>query len=764
MTLRSLRLLIFSFCLILLRAEDEKSAPNYWGCLDEVARAKPYCDASLSIDERVQDLLSQLTLAEKVMLISPDPSKNTCACHTKSIPRIGFPDYMWLVETNTAVASACISPGKCATQFSGPLSMGASFNRTSWYLKGSVLGTEQRAFVNLRWMRFNNRSSDYIGLTAFGPNINQPRDPRFGRTSELPGEDPFLTGQYASQMVRGMQEPDAQGHPKVLAYLKHFTAYSRETNRGHDDYNITLHDLFDTYLPAYEMAMNEATGVMCSYNAINGAPSCANSWLLNEVLRKRWNRPLAHVVTDCGAIDLLLGAPAYAVDNKTAAAWALMNGTDVEFGSIVWTEYLVAAVEEGLATEAAVDQAFIRSYNPQFLAGRFDDPTSIEWSRYGLGDIQSPLHRQIQLEAALQGLVLLKNENRLIPVQSGSKIAVIGPLGQTRAGLMSDYEADQSCFGGTHYCIPTIAESIHAVNGPLTSTAIGVDVDSQNTSGIPAAVKLAVEADVIILCLGITKDQEHEGVDRIDTALPGQQALLAETILALGKPVVLVLVNGGQVAIDNLVDGFDTIVEAFNPNSVGGKAVALSLFGVENRWGKLPYTIYPYEVMQAFDMKDYSMSKPPGRTHRYFTGDAIFQFGYGLSCTIFEIACYDMGLDDDVMGFDCEIGNTGNVVGDEVLQVYHTVSDDIRRNAKHPVPLKSLIGFDRARLQPAQFERIKFRFNESIFAVVNENGDKVVYPGTHTILFTNGVMDPIEFHKVVPSGILSDSTSASRAV
>jgi beta-glucosidase-like glycosyl hydrolase len=222
-------------------------------------------------------------------------------------------------------------------------------------------------------------------------------------------------------------------------------------------------------------------------------------------MRIRWNLPNVHVTTDCGAISNLRGLPAMAPDDATAAAWALMNGSDIEMGSTVWTSSLVEAVHRGLATEEALDQALRRSYRPHFVAGRFDDPAASEWSYFGLKDINSKYHQQIQLEAALQGLVLLKHELKMLPIQPGSKIAVLGPLGQTRAGLMSDYENDESCFGGGHDCIPTLAESIAVVNGPLTTSASGVDIDSSVDMGIPEALGLAANADVIILCLGSVK-------------------------------------------------------------------------------------------------------------------------------------------------------------------------------------------------------------------------------------------------------------------
>lgn len=223
-----------------------RATPNYKGCVEQKAKDLPYCDESLSLEDRVGDLVGRLNLTEKVSMISPQPALgDTCGDHTAGKPEIGLPDYFWLTETNTNVAALCYTAKwKCPTTFVGPMVMGASFNRSSWNFKGRVLGTEMRAFHNIGWHRAN--TGNKIGLSGFGPNLNIARDPRFGRTSELPGEDPYHSGHYGYEMVRGMQEPDAQGHPKMLAYLKHFTAYSTESNRGHDTYNISTFDFFDT--------------------------------------------------------------------------------------------------------------------------------------------------------------------------------------------------------------------------------------------------------------------------------------------------------------------------------------------------------------------------------------------------------------------------------------------------------------------------------------------------------------------------------------
>ena len=225
-------------------------APLYHGCLDNVSRALPYCDTRLGHEKRVDDILMRLTVDELVSLLSPTRPPY-CGCTTKSVERIGIPSYKWLTETNTCAAGA----GKQSTVFVGPLNMAASFNRSSWWMKGDVISSELRIT--------NNRGTGEAGLTGFGPNINTIKDPRYGRNSELPSEDPFLSGQYAVHYVRGMQQVSS-GHLKMLSYLKHYTAYNVETNRFVFVANVTQFDFWDSYLPQYKMALTEVCTRMLS--------------------------------------------------------------------------------------------------------------------------------------------------------------------------------------------------------------------------------------------------------------------------------------------------------------------------------------------------------------------------------------------------------------------------------------------------------------------------------------------------------------------
>ena len=474
--------------------------------------------------------------------------------------------YAWLVEANSAAAASCYTADptekyRCATTFVGPMNMGASFNKTSWRLKGDVIGTEFRAFNNLGW----DRGGQQLGLTGYGPNINIARDPRFGRTSELPSEDPVHSGAYGREMITGMQTQDAAGHPKMLAHLKHYTVYSREQDRMHSEANVTTYDLHDSYLAQYEEAFKaNASGVMCSYDSINGVPACANDYTLNQMIRQKWGASNAFVSTDCGAVLNMMGllenhpgGTRLAATFEEAAAWSIMNGTDLEMGSTVWTTHLESAVKQGLATEEAVTRSLRRGLRNQFVAGRFDANV---WSDLGVKDINSTRSQQIQNEAALQGMVLLKNTG-LLPLKKGSSIAVVGPLAEEKH-LTSDYAGGGGSYGGClsdskETCIVTIADAIAQANtGGATS--------SPTNKSIEAAVAAARAADTVVLSLGEIKS-EGEGHDRPDINLDDTQLQLAAQVLALGRPTLLVLSNGCAVALDGLIEGSQAIVETFDP-------------------------------------------------------------------------------------------------------------------------------------------------------------------------------------------------------
>jgi len=733
-----------------------------WGCLN-ISKTLPFCDHTVPLAARVNDLVGRLSLNEQLGLIGPDPRTgvDTCNFMDAGVVRLGIPPYMHLVETNTAVASACYAPFKCATEFPGPTGLGASFNRSMWFAKGDAISSEMRAFNNLNWHRATGDApKSLIGLTGFGPNINIVRDPRFGRNSELPSEDPFHSGTYATNYVQGCQQHN-NSYLKMVSGLKHFDAYSVEDNRAGRSFNISMFDLWDTFLPQYRLGFVEggAHATMCSYASINGVPSCANNYLLNEVVRGIWNRPDVVVGTDCGAVSNMIHANHYASSPEDAAAKSINSGTDMELGDTFFSPLssggqnsLQMAIDKGLTTADRVRTAVSRILTKRFLLGQFDPLALQPYTTLGLEMINSTEHQALNFDAALQSMVLLHNDG-VLPLAPGRRVAVVGPHSISQRDLIEDYAGDQRCFDGTDTCIPTIGEMLTRYNvGGTTTVAKGVDMNSGDASGIPAALAAARSSDVVVLCLGIGHNEEHEAMDRTNITLPGLQYSFAQQIIALGKPVVLVLVNGGAVAIDGI--STNGIIEAFYPSMRGAEALAHLVFGLANRWGKLPVTLYPAAYVSEVSMYSFDMSLAPGRTYRYYTGTPLFPFGFGLSYTTFATACKQTATT-----FACTVTNTGARDGDQVLLVYHRASDAIRHSVSHPVPLRGLVDFNRVAVGRGATEPVEFTVADSYTGLTNAAGEVVQYAGVHYIDISDGVSPAITFTiTVTQDRILSRSS------
>ncbi|GAB5353678.1 hypothetical protein AAMO2058_000054800 [Amorphochlora amoebiformis] len=773
--------------------------PNYQACVDAGVDDRgipfPFCDPGRSVDERVEDLISRMTLREKISNLSPTNGYNECDTSTQGVPRLGVPRWMWLVEINTGAASSCLKEGQCSTVFASPGGLAASFNRTSWRLKGRVISTEMRAYSNANWHR-GVGPKEYIGTTGYGPNINIVRDPRFGRNGELPSEDPLLSGEYAVEFTRGCQEEDKNGHPRLINLLKHFTAYSRETNRGHDSYNISQFDLWDTYLPQYQRAFNKAnaSGVMCSYNAINGVPSCINNYLLNDVIRS-WNAK-AVVTTDCGAVSNLMGEPVNASSFAQAAAFTINGGTDIEMGSKILGDHLEEALAQNLTFLANIDQALSRTFHLLMRTGRFDPVEDTDWTKITTDVVDSEEHRIIRDEASAQSYVLLKNDfleetdlildkfenfsrrfpenlrekQRILPLPKGKTIAVIGPQAVSQHGLFSDYYGDAVCFNKTWSCVRTIAEAIANANSDgHTYIAKGVNISDDSTYGIPEAIEYSLKSDIVVLVLGIDFTVEHEGKDRDSITLPPLQQTLALSILALQKPTVLILVNGGMVSIEELMDPFpmqpNAIIEAFYP-AKGADQLARTLFGDLNRWGRLPVSIYPTSYITQLHMADYNITKYPGRTYRYHKAKPLFNFGDGLSYSTFEFApksnlspepkisseptistestisseskiasepkiVVDFG--EKNINISAVIRNSEGPEGDCVVLIFCTPSVDVAGKIDTPVPMQYLIAFERFTLPKDSTLAITIQADIDDLKLVDSHGNRKLISGSYTL-------------------------------
>lgn len=763
-----------------LPPQGNNGLPNnwVWGCAN-ISASLPFCDTTLTIDQRVDDLIGRLAQHELLGLMGASNSTpvDNCNCMDNGVPRLGIPGYENIVETNTAVASACIAAGICATEFPCPTNMAATFNRSTWTAKGSVISTEMRAFNNYGWWRGSEAPYAKISLQGYGPNINIIRDPRFGRNGELPSEDPFLAGSYAVHYVRAAQEGDDPRYQKMVAGLKHFALYSVETNRGSFIPKVSTFDLHDTYLRQYKMALlpravggAEATGMMCSYSGLNGVPSCANDELLNQLARGEWQRPDLLVGTDCGAISNMIDQNHYAKDDLDAAAKTLNGGADVDMGDGFFPPpsqggngALAAAIAANLTTWSRVITSVRRILTPRFRMGLFDPLADQEYTNIGVEQINTTAHHNLVLDIAEQSLVLLKNQQQTLPFDRTKTTAVIGPHSVSQGDLFDDYRGDQTCVGGNFDCVRTVGETFQTTQAQARLGHVynhkGVDLDSNDTSGIPAALAAAQQADQIVLCLGIGIDQEHEGIDRVSITLPGLQESFASKILALGKPTVIVLINAGGIAIDNLIPHTPAIIEAFYPAMRGGEALYNSIFGLTNRWGKLPVTLYKSSFIHEQDLTNFDMTTKPGRTYRYYTNTPAFPFGFGLSYTTFsffvnvsETVDATVSVSTSAATFpvvsvpgrfpltlSVTVLNTGLVCGDEVLLVYHRVGTSIAKNVTHPLPIKALVDFQRLTIEPLQTQQVTFTLQKEAVQVTDSSGARVTYSGEHELLLSDGV-------------------------
>ncbi len=388
---------------------------------------QPWLNTSLPIDQRVNALVSKMTLEEKV-----DQMRD----HAPAIERLGVPKYDWWNEGLHGVAFAGY-----ATNFPQVIGMAATWDTQMVHTMGQTISTEARAKYD-EGIR-NGQHEQFFGLTFWAPNINIFRDPRWGRGQETYGEDPFLTGRMAVAFVTGMQGDDPH-HPRVVSTPKHYAVHSGpEPTRHQDNVDVSNHDLEDTYLPAFRAAVHEAhaQSVMCAYNAIDGAPACANTMLLRDHLREAWGFD-GYVVSDCAAVADVFTGHHYAPDMAHGAAVAVKAGTDLECGYGKGQAFpsLVDAVHQGLIKESEIDTALHRLYRARFELGMFDPLTSYAYGQIPFSEVNSPQHRQLSLQAARESIVLLKNQDHTLPLKSGiANIAVIGPTAEYVQSLQGNY-------------------------------------------------------------------------------------------------------------------------------------------------------------------------------------------------------------------------------------------------------------------------------------------------------------------------------------
>ena len=835
----SILLLFFVFLIVPLRAQQP---------------SMKYRDTSLSTEERVADLVSQMTLQEKAdQLLYTAPA----------IPRLGIPSYNWWNEALHGVARAGY-----ATVFPQSITIANSWDEGLMYNVANAISDEARA----KFHEFQRRGKTgiYQGLTFWSPNINIFRDPRWGRGHETYGEDPFLTGAMGSQFVRGMQGDDPK-YLKTIATAKHYAVHSGPEPLRHSfNAKVSEVDLMETYLPAFRKLIVDAGAysVMGAYNMFRDFPCCANP-VLYGILRNEWGFK-GYIVSDCWAVSDFWKYQNFSKDAAESAAAAVKAGTDLECG--VDYRNLMKAVERGLLTEADIDVAVKRIFTARFKLGMFDPDPMVPYAQIPYFVNCSDYHNSLSREAAQKSIVLLKNEDQILPLDKKIKtIAVIGPNADNFESLIGNYNgipknpvtvlegirnkltpetrilyaAGSDLAEGVHNMTVIPSRYLQAPDGrqgalgeyfnnremkgkplftriddriefywehfapradmpdddfgikwttfllpPVTGRyALGgwgssgyeilldgksiisrrdehhafiqeysVDLEAgkkykieilyKNYSGdadvrllwsAPAndltaeALKTAGEADAVVLVLGLSQRLEGEemsikidgflGGDRTNLNLPAVQEKLLEVLAGTGKPIIVVLMNGGALSVNKAQEKATAIILAGYPGQQGGNAVADVLFGDYNPAGRLPVTYYK-SIDQIPAFENYDME---GKTYRFFRKEPLYPFGYGLSYTSFSYS--NLQLAEKVAAGEpvkvkVTVKNTGKVAGDEVVQLYLT-----DEKATTPRPIRQLEAFERISLDPGESEEVEFTLNPRQFSIINNKDKRIIEPG-----------------------------------
>lgn len=543
-----------------------------------------------------------------------------------------------------------------------------------------------------------------------------------------------------------------------------------ETNRFDSAGNFTLFDLWDTYLVPFEAGFTRggAAGSMCSYIslAIEGGPAipaCADAYILQTVVREYWARPDAYHTSDCGAVAHMVNK-GYAANNTVAAADALNGGMDLNSNTILPTE-LAAAIELGLTTAAVLEASVERTLAWRFRLGQLD-PLELQpnLAAYGLATLGTAANRAVAAEGAAQGAVLIKNEGPVLPLPPApASIAVVGPLADASEAMMGDYYADAVCPGSNGYgnsagygCVPTLYQAIAAANvGGNTVTFPGVTIKG-NDSSWGAALAAAAAADIVVIAVGTDLSVAGEGTDLTDTELPGVQDPFALAVLALvarnvSKRAVVVLVSQFPLALDDLLPAAPALVLAYTP-SFGAPQIVEALYGA-NRWGRAVLTHYPHAYIGAVALGDFSIvptPSNPGRTYRYYNGavgEPTIRFGEGLSYSTLALSNCSSAPPQGgqpPLSLACTLAVATGPPGDAVLQVFHRASADIiaRINGSHPVPLSTLVGFDRFNVD-ASPTLASIELAADAFTLVDETGARVLYQGTHYLDVWDGSINNV---------------------
>jgi len=605
-------------------------------------------------------------------------------------------------------------------------------------------------------------AADSVDAT-FAPMVDISRDPRWGRTSEGFGEDPFLVSQCARASVKGFQGSSPANADSVMAFVKHFALYGAvEGGRDYNTVDMSLQRMYQDYLPPYRAGLDAgAGGVMIALNSVNGQPATSNKWLLRDLLRKEWGFK-GVTVSDHGAIDELL-RHGVARDGREAAKLAIEAGVDMSMADSRYLEQLPSLVKSGEVPVSVLDDAVREVLGAKYDMGLFADP----FRRIGKAaddpadiDAESRLHRTEAREIARKSLVLLENRNQTLPLKRSGTVAVIGPLADAPIDMMGSWSAGGkpkqsiTLLQGMRDALAGKGNVVHARGANITDDARVVGylnflnwdnpevVQDKRSSGdmIEEAVRVARGADTIVVAVGETRGMSHEASSRSSLGLPGSQLTLLKALKSTGKPMVVVLMNGRPLTINWEKENADAILETWYAGTEGGHAIADVLFGDENPSGKLPLT-FPRSLGQIPTYynaprigRPFTPGKAPNYTSQYFEEDygPLYPFGYGLSYTTFSMSDVRLSAPTLARGgkltASVTVKNTGNRAGETVVQLYlqDVVASTIR-------PLMELKDFRKVMLAPGETRVVEFPIDEDKLKFYDAKLNYVAEPGEFNV-------------------------------
>ncbi len=666
-------------------------------------------------EKKARKIVEQMTVEEKASVLRHE---------SPEIERLGIYDHNWWNEASHGVARSGM-----ATVFPHAIALAATFDPELIGEIGEAVSTEARAKYN---NNVKHKDFDiFKNLTYWAPNINIFRDPRWGRGQETYGEDPYLTATLGVRYIKGIQG-DGE-YLKAAACAKHFAVHSGpESTRHGFDANVSDHDLFETYLPAFEWAVKEAgvVGVMGAYNRFRGQPCCANDTLMDDILFGRWGFD-GYFVSDCGAIRDIWEHHHCADSLASAAALTLSHGCHLNCGDAYY--HLMEAYEADLITEEQLTEAAVKVMSIRVQLGEFEDERP--FSDVPFSKVECEEHKALNLRASRECMVLLKNDGILpLDPEKKQKIAVIGPNAMSEVALEGNYNG----MSGEYI---TVAEGMRQVFGrDSVRVAKGSNIwvrkwnDCLGFSNmISDGAGFAAEADVTVLVLGLDChiEGEENGMageffdngDKKLLGLPKTQMELAEAVCDVCDNVVVVVLAGSPVDLgEKLTKRAKAIIHGWYPGALGGLAVAELIAGKYNPSGKLPLTFYK-SVDDLPPFADYAMA---GRTYRYFDGDVLYPFGYGLSYTKFAYSYPKIIAENDKeYEISVTVSNLGDRSGIEKVQVYGEYTD-----SRTPTPRYQLCGVKTVDIEAGDSAKVTVKVNKYWLSAVLEDGSRVTPDGS----------------------------------